>query len=80
MTTKINNLVKKREQMTETLWKSKRDKLISNKRYQSYQELIQIYVPEKFSEFLSVAEGFEIGFSDEKEPYNFDQYLGKPNK
>ena len=57
MAAKVDDPVQRREQMAIYLRKSKKQELLSKKRYTAYQDQTFIYAPKEFYEFTDGAEG-----------------------
>ena len=66
MTSKVDIPIHRGEKMAEIL-RNRREDLISKNRHPIQQDMSQICAPKEFSEFLNLAEGFDILFGNEQE-------------
>ena len=67
MAAKLDEPVQRREQMAIDLHKSKKQELLSKKRYPAYQDQSFIHAPEEFYEFQDGANDQHLGLDEEME-------------
>ena len=67
MAAKVDDPVQRREQMAIDLRKSKKQELLSKRRYPAYQDQSFIHAPEEFYEFPDGAEDQFPGLDEEME-------------
>ena len=65
MAAKVDDPVQRREKMAIDLRKSKKQELLSKRRYPAYQDQSFIHAPEEFYEFPDGAEGENPGLDEE---------------
>ena len=67
MAAKVDDPVQRREQMAIDLRKSKKQELLSKRRYPAYQDQSFIHAPEEYYEFPDGAEDQHLGLDEELE-------------
>ena len=78
MAAKVDDPVQRREQMAIDLRKSKKQELLSKRRYPSYQDQSFIHAPEELYEFPDGAEDQYPEMNQELEIFTVELYLNNP--